>query len=514
MARKYIAITLAAAAVLASPAKAEWRQASSTHFVIYSEDNEKTIRDFASKLERYDATMRIMRGLPDPEVSPGNRLTIFVVPGMGAVRKLYGKGGGNVGGFYMGRVEGSFAITPRESGDSDGFEQIVLLHEYAHHFMLQSYPGAFPAWLIEGFAEFNSTAKFEKDGAVGIGLPANHRAYGLMAMTPIKIEKLLASSVEQLNDDEKDGFYGRGWLLTHYLTLDPARRGQLSAYLALINKGTESLAAAKTAFGDLTALDKELNRYLNRPSLTYVRLAGEKIAIKPVTVRTLTPGESAVMDVRIRSKRGVDAAGAKALLPLVRKAAAPYPKEALAQVTLAEAAYDAGEYAEAEAAADRAIAADPKAVEPLIYKGRVKMALASEAPDADVATWREVRKWFLAANKIEPDDPEPLTLYYQTFLAEGAKPTANATEALEQALSLVPQDSSLRWMLARQKLEEGKAEEARQTLAPVAFDPHGGPEAAAASTVLEALKSGGTKAALAAFGAAEKAQEAAEGSGK
>ena len=296
MKSRILAFALAiAAAAAVSPAEAAWRQASSAHFVIYSEDDEKTLREFATKLERYDAAMRYMRGLPDPEISPQNRLTVFVVPSVNAVRKLYGKGGSGIGGFYTGRASGSYAISPRSIGAGGNIdEQIVLLHEYAHHFMMQTYPGAFPAWLIEGFAEFHSTARFDKDGAVGLGLPANHRAYGLLAMQPIRIEKLLASSVDDLADAEKDSFYGRGWLLTHFLTLDASRRGQLTAYVAQINSGTDSLTAARKVFGDLAELDKELNRYVRQRTLRYVRLAPEVIKVKPISVRPLSPGEAAI----------------------------------------------------------------------------------------------------------------------------------------------------------------------------------------------------------------------------
>ena len=511
MVRFLLCLSLLAAA---APADATWRQASTDHFVIYSEDSPKTLNEFATKLERYDAAMRYIRGLPDQKPSPSNRLTIFVVRSVGAVEKLYGKGGSNVAGFYMGRATGSFAITPRSSGGGSQYdlnEQIVLLHEYAHHFMLQTYPGAFPAWLIEGFAEFNSTAKFEADGGVGIGLPANHRAYGL-SVRPMKMEKLLTATVAGLKPDEVDSLYGRGWLLTHYLTFDPARKGQLTAYIAAINNGTGSLDAARKAFGDLNKLDRELDNYVAQRTLSYFKIPPDKFRIGQIDIRDLAPGEAAVMDVRIRSKRGVNEAQAKALVPLVRKAATPFPKDALAQVTLAEAEYDAGNYAEAEAAADRAIAADPKSVEGLIYKGRAKVAMASAAGKTDAAAWKEARKWFLAANKIEADDPEPLMLFYSSFLAAGAQPTANAALGLEWALKLAPQDSSLRWMMAQQHLRDGKAADARAALAPVAFDPHGGAQAEAAAGIIAKLDSGGVKAALEAWEKRSKEEAGASGS--
>ena len=507
---RYWKIALAAAVAAASPANAAWRMASSDHFVIYSDDSAKNLHDFATKLERYDEAMRYMRGVPDPELSPSSRLTIFAVASFDKVSKLYGKGGSNVGGFYMGRASGSVAIAPRYRGTSSDVnvynEQIVLLHEYAHHFMLQTFPGAFPAWLIEGFAEFNSTAKFEKDGGVGLGLPANHRGYGLLTTMPIKIEKLLTASVGTLKPVERDQLYGRGWLLTHFLTFSQERQGQLSTYISEINKGTTSLEAAKKAFGDLAQLDRDLNKYVKQPKITFLNLPADKIKIGSIHIRDLTPGEAAVMELRIRSKRGVDRNQANELVPLVRKAAAPYPKDVLAQVTLAEAEYDAGNFAEAEAAADRAIAADPKSVEALIYKGRALMGAAAAARKTDVATWKEVRKWFLAANKIEPNDPEPLMLFYESFLAAGMRPTANAALGLEQALEFAPQDTNLRMMMAQQHLLDGKGAEARAALAPVAFAPHGGDAATMATAIIAKLDSGGVKAALDAWGALARQQ--------
>ncbi len=497
---------------LAAPAQADWRQASTDHFVIYSEDSASTLKEFATKLERYDAAIRSVRNLPDEKPSPSNRLTVFVVSSMAKVQKLYGKGGESIGGFYTGRATGSVAITPRLGGGSgEGTqEQIVLLHEYAHHLMFQTYPGAFPAWLIEGFAEFHSTAKFEKDGSVGLGLPANHRAYGLLMAKPLKIEKLLTASVGELNVEERDVLYGRGWLLTHYLTFEPSRKGQLSTYLLEMNKGVSSLDAARKAFGDLAKLDKDLDAYVRQRRLTYFKLSADKISIGKIELRELTPAEDAVMDVRIRSKRGVDEAEAKALVPLARKAAAPHPKDVLAQTTLAEAEYDAGNYAEAEAAADRALATDPKAVEALIYKGRAKMAIAAAAKKSDDATWKEVRKWFLVANRVEPEDPEPLLLYYQSFGEARQRATANAASGLVYALQLAPQDMGLRMMVAHQHLVDGKAADARAALGPIAYSPHGGKMAEFASAIIAKIDAGGAKAALQ---ASEEAASAEEGAG-
>jgi tetratricopeptide (TPR) repeat protein len=435
-----------------------------------------------------------------------------VVDDVDAVQKLYGKGERNVAGFYMGSATGSVAYTPRSSFDSGEYgmtEQVVLFHEYAHHFMLGNYGAAFPAWLIEGYAEFHSTARDERDGSVGIGIPAFHRAYGLMGGPSLSIEKLLTVSGSDLKPGEADTFYGRGWLLIHYLSFERSRGGQLDTYLKELNNGTPSLEAAKKAFGDLKKLQGDLNAYLRRPSFTYEKILPSAIKIGPVAVRELSPGEEAVMGVRMRSKRGVDRAEATKLVPLARKAAAAYPDVAFAQVTLAEAEYDAGNYKEAEAAADRAIAADPKSVEGLIYKGRARMALADAEKVRDPKVWAEIRKFFRLANSIDAEDPEPLMLFYTSFLAAGMEPTKNAAAGLAYALALAPQDDSLRWMAGQQHLRDGKAPEARAALAPLAFDPHGGESAKWAGKIIAKLDSGGVEAALAEWEQMGKTAEAA-----
>jgi predicted Zn-dependent protease len=122
------------------------------------------------------------------------------------------------------------------------------------------------------------------------------------------------------------------------------------------------------------------------------------------------------------------------------------------------------------------------------------MALAEGKRDAGL--WKEARKWIVAANKLEPDDPEPLVLYYTSFMEQGQKPSAAAVMGLQRALELAPQDRSLRMTVARQHLIDGKAAEARAALAPLAFDPHAGGMGKFVGTIIQAIDSGGAKAAL------------------
>jgi tetratricopeptide (TPR) repeat protein len=383
---------------------ADWREVTTDHFIVYSEEPAAAVAAYAEKLERFDLALRRLHGMKE-EVPPASaKLTVYVLPGPEAVSDMYGRKGGSIGGFYVPHARGAIAFTPRPSrqgGRGDFTGQLILLHEYAHHFMLSNFSAAFPSWYVEGFAEFAGTAEFNEDGSVVIGRPPQFRAQSIHGRTTSLTVSEMVQPNRRYTDTERAELYGRGWLLTHYLNFHAARKGQLGTYIRSLNAGKDPVAAAKETFGDLDVLDKELNRYA----------AGKLLAVKfdpapgrkfDVRVRELTPGENATMQVRMRSRRGVDLEEAKRLLPAARRAAAPYPNDAVAQRVLAEAEFDAGNLAEAEAAADRALAADPNFAEATVYKGMVRLQQALDAKDGDAPAWREARRLFAG----QPPGPE------------------------------------------------------------------------------------------------------------
>jgi hypothetical protein len=184
--------------LLLSPAAASaaepWRMASSANFVIYAQYTPEALRNYAAQLERFDKAMRVLRRLPDTPVGNANRLTIFVVQNDETAAKLAGAPGSDIVGFYRSRAGASIAVSSREKAEhwSDLTPQIVLLHEYTHHFMLRRFPAAYPTWFVEGFAEFYATARFRPDGGMEIGAPANHRAYGIAVIQNPDLPRMLA----------------------------------------------------------------------------------------------------------------------------------------------------------------------------------------------------------------------------------------------------------------------------------------------------------------------------------
>jgi tetratricopeptide (TPR) repeat protein len=488
--RAALAVALAVAGI---PAHAAWYEAKSSHFIIDGDVDAQELKDYATKLERFDQAVRMARGMPDPQLTDAGKLRIYFVRN---AREWADLGGGYALGIYYSRAEGSYAFVPKMKGDSvrDMNSDILFFHEYAHHLMFQNWAAALPTWFVEGFAEFLSTAKVNDDGSVILGAAANHRSTGVHSLHhDLPLSQMLGDSERWLSGWQWELTYSRGWLLTHYLTFEPSRRGQLDRYIANIQSGKGALESAKAAFGDLNQLDNELDRYAASKEITGVLLRPDPAKLGTISVRALSEAQSALMPIQMRSDFGVPTPFAGILAGKARKLAEAYPWDPFAQTTLAQTEYLAKNYAAAEAAADRALTTDPNYVRALIYKGRAEMALAKTK--AAAVDWSKVRGLFAKANHLDTENAEPLMLYYLSFEAAKEPPTDSATKGLLYALVLAPRDQTLRWLAVRQLLRDRNIDEAKRTLVPLAYDPHGGSRDKA-DQVLTAIQTGDPAKAL------------------
>ncbi|TCP30654.1 hypothetical protein EV292_11211 [Sphingomonas sp. BK235] len=474
----------------AAPAAAAWQEASSPHFLVYSDDDPAEVTAFATTLERFDKAMRVMRGLPDTPVSAAQRVTVYVLKDVRAVQRLLGSSG--VAGVYLPRVSGAIAFVPRETHDRGKLAlsaQAVLLHEYAHHFMFATWgERPFPAWFVEGFAEFNATAIVQPDRIL-FGAPPLYRAVGMIDTDQVPARDLLlrSPSERKMTPEQRQTFYGRAWLLTHYLTLGRGERETMRGYFDTLDHKTAAEAAA--TLGDPRQLDKALNAYARSKRLPMFGIKLADLPIGAVTVRALGAAEAAIMPVRQRSQRGVDSRSARGVVEEARLVAARFPSDPAVQVALAEAEYDAGDYAAADAAAARALAASPKLGRAMMYRGMAQEALAAADKSTDAARWKTVRGWFRDANRLDPEDPWPLAAFYQAYARSGEPMSANAEKGLAYAYQLAPFDRGLAISVAMMHIKHQRRDEAAAALRRVAYDPHGGQTAEWAMTLLTALQS-------------------------
>jgi tetratricopeptide (TPR) repeat protein len=477
--------------VLVSPANADWLEASSDHFVIYADQDEKTATGFAQRLELFHAAMaRLYRNAGSrlgSKPSPSNRVTVFVLESDKDVRRLAGLKTPYVAGYYRARAGASVALVPKLTRTTTQYgmpAEAILLHEYAHHFMAGMTARAYPRWFVEGFAEFFASARFEPD-RIGVGAPPAYRAAEFVWAKDVPIRKLLDFAGPPIDPKgDPNSFYAQSWALYHFLVFEPERSGQLAKYEALLSKGTPALEAAVQAFGDLNKLSREMEAYIHRKRLSYVTIARTSLDASPITVRKLRPGEAEMMPVHMESTLGVDREEALALLPEARRIAGKHAGDPAVLAALAEAEYDAGNDDAAIEAADRALAIDPREINARLQKGYAsfrKVENGALPPES----WRDVRGQFVDANKVENDHPVPLVRYYMTYSRQGIAPTRTAVEGLEWAMALAPYDPNVRWAVAQQMVHDQRLQEAILTLQPLAYSPH--PEAGS-SEALELLK--------------------------
>lgn len=490
-ARRLQACILAALSLLALPgaARAEWLEASSPNFVIHADASESSITRYSQELERYHAAMALVTGQQAIVPSPSNRVTVYVVSSVSEVRRILGDKSGNVAGVYFPRAGGSLAITPRVTGggrDID-FSKFVLLHEYAHHFMIGSSAFPMPRWYSEGGAEFFASAKFEANGDVWLGRANEFRAGEIFFAKDVTATNLLdPATYRPPSGRGYDAYYGKSWTLFHYLSMDQTdRKGQMVQYLRQLVEGKSLREAALASFGDLEKLDKDLDSYLARSRISAFKIPADRIKPGATSVRKLSPGEAAIMPVMIRSKRGVDTEQAAALIVEARAIAARFSGDAGVLAALAEAEHDSGHYAEAITAADAALAIDPRRVNAYVQKGFSLYKLAEDS--GQPADFRKARSVFLALNRIENDHPIPLIYNYRTIMAETGRAPPTAILGLERASELAPFDLGLKYMVALRQLADGKRDAAKANLAPIAFNPHGGSMASEAQAMIERI---------------------------
>ena len=493
-----------AAAVLgwAAPANADWYQAKSKHFTVYADESPADLKKFAEQLERFDAAVRVGRGVPDVKEGASSRVTLFVLRDLAAVREIYGDANAPIGGFYLPKASGSVAFVPQRNpeGKFDLSGQNIFFHEYTHHLMFEDTDRPLPQWVSEGFAEFFASPKFNDDGSVTIGAPPLYRAQTLYDNFGLPLDKMLSGEYLYITLPEFASIYGRGWLLTDLLTFDPHRRGQMTTYLNEIQSGVPALKAAHDAFGDFHELDRELNALFKKDSFTVTTIPAAKLNIPPVSIRPLTPAEADDIDVMARLARGESKAHGNS--GKARSVAEKYPADADAQSVLAQADVADEQPEAAVQAADRALQLNPQSLDALVAKGEALLDIAKKNPPA--ANWDAVRQPLLQANKVDPEAAQPLLLFYQSYVDQGVHPTKNAIDALSYAVVLAPQDDKLRMQLVKQLIDDNQLEDARKALVTIAFSPHQGKWHDATVALYDALTANNQATAKVKWDAAEK----------
>lgn len=479
-------LLLVFAALLATPAEAQWRQATTRHFIIHGAADESTIREAAVRLEKYHFLLRALTGAR--EAASPVKLKVYLMRNPAGVQgTMPGGGGGGVLGYYYATARGAFNVNTlrgpslgragiRAGSDNSANEigQQVLLHEYAHHFMYQYFPNNYPTWYSEGFAEFVSTAMIGDNDVIEVGHPPPLRTITLSQNTWLPLERMLTARSYGDVGADIGMLYAEGWLLVHYLFTQPGGKDQLRRYLELIGSGQTYQQATEAVWG---AGARELNsalRSYSRSRLNALRLPFRAIDVGPIEMRDLRPAEEALILSDIRLSAGVLQSEAQEFAVYVRRQAVRFPNDPYALRLLAEAEDAAGNYAASGQAAERLLALVPGDPKGLMLRASAQMEALRAAGNDSEEAWQEAREHLLEANRRDPNDAQVLLAYYQSFSSERQVPPAHAQNSLVRAMNLVPQDGYLRYLVAADFEARDMIEEAITIIRPVASSAHAG----------------------------------------
>ncbi len=458
--------------LFALPAQAQWRRAESANFIVYGTGSETQLRQRVELLEDFDRLLRTITTISAPPAP--NKLHIYIVSGNDDLRALRPVSR-SIAGFYIATPDGIAAFVDGRSEDG-GNE--ILFHEYLHHFMMQYAPNAYPAWYVEGFAEYLQTTRFSPR-RIDIGTYSEGRAYSITSGNWLPIERVLFGSTEGLNRQQSESYYALSWLIAHYFYSTPDRQAALRRYLADAREG-DAAAALEAATGMApAAFNDELRRYIRGGRISFRRMTREPPTPAQVAISSLprSAGDMILHEAALRI--GILDDARQAQLERIRAAAARHAQDAYAMRVLAHAELLHGDAAVADRLLEQLLAAAPDDAE-LLYLRGLRHLVAAENGDDWETDARQARIWFARAHQADENHFQTLFRYAQSMRGERGYVSENMENILLLAHQLAPQVSAITLNAAAMLMNRGALAEADAMLHPLAADPHDTSLAAAA----------------------------------
>lgn len=494
----------------AAPARAEWQRAETEHFIIYGDVSERTLRTYATKIERFDALLRTYYPIESDVQIP--KLEIYLADGARDMRRILPGGSDSIAGFYSADAGRIYTVTNISNPEALS----TLFHEYAHHFMFQMSAEAYPSWFVEGFAEYYSTVVMEPEkievGREDRGRMLMFTQLGSNEWAPLA--DVLKWRISRSGRARIFDYYAQAWALTHYLMSSPERQRMLSQYLNAVIRGGDPIAAMQAATGRTPdELQSDLRRYfLGR--ITYYTPQID-IPMPEVAISTLAPDEGPLIwfDLRLddtpvvvspdndpddprsaerRAQMAREAAEHRAeLITDALAAAARRPGQRMAMLVAARAHRLNGDPAAGLAALEPLLSDTSTDADALRIAAALLMDQARAEPDSGNAPSRRrlAMSYLGQAMELKPLDFRIYLGLNDTRRGQTAYPTANDISTLEVATALAPQADESRLRLAEAYMSRSLWSEAKTMLDPVANAPHPGADRVRARTMLATIAS-------------------------
>jgi hypothetical protein len=485
-------VGLSACLGVSAHAAENWVRAESEHFVITSSTTEAKTVSYVQKLEAFHALTNMLLGTAGGTAQAKFQIYLLDDPEqMKVVRPNFAD---NVGGVYFHCGEGSVAYAKAPGYTRQEENLTTLFHEYAHHVTFQHARTYYPAWFIEGFAEYLSTA-YPARGSISIGESSTMRNYTLDRENWLGFDKILDPKFRIDGDKDADArtmwrFYAQSWLLAHYMLSDPARTKALYAYFTAAGGGADPIASWESATGiKVDTLQRVLQRYSDNMFFMNVPLADYPES--SIRVTRLPKGtEQYVLKASLLTTCPSWEYG-KTLLAGIEARKAALAGDLQYRFELAKAQLLFGELGEAETALTEIHAARPDDFDVNYLMGRVRFAQSERAEGAAKSErMDQARAFFMAAYRANKFDAANLYYLARSFSNKPNYPDGNVLNAADSAHHLAPAVWEYAFFDFSVNLRNNRRDKAAAVLAPLGNDPHNPAQAARVQKALEAIKAG------------------------
>jgi tetratricopeptide (TPR) repeat protein len=263
----------------AHPSRADempWKEIRSPHFRVITNGSDRDGRHVAKAFEQMRSTFanqftgfRLDSAAPLLLLAPENESTAKML-----MPEFWEHEGPKYAGVFFHTWETENAVVRLDLITSDRINPDtfnVVYHEYVHSLLHLNFRWL-PRWLDEGLAEFYGFTRYEGSQTF-IGAPprSNHYLDVLYRHPPLPLVDFLEKRSSYSRDEgDTHLFYAQAWALTHFLIMGPGmdRGDRLKRFFNALQRGTEQKKAFQDAFGDLAAVQKAYENYLNRFAFT------------------------------------------------------------------------------------------------------------------------------------------------------------------------------------------------------------------------------------------------------
>ncbi len=400
----------AAPAAMAGP----WLRLESAHAVIYSDNGEKKVRDYALHMEVFNlASDKMFAEIGDTHVEIPRKQTFYYMEAPREFKLIRPAIANNAFSPELGCPDyGRSYFSVMQEFNNRSIDDRYINADLAY--LMRSYTGikieeyfskAPPVWLKAGLQDYFMTMNIVKgDVVVGLPLPdmmadENYHIFESSMFYPI--DDIISG--EPMRSGNSQVARVEQWTVVSHLMSTPEGRAQLADYLDRLRKSENKITAFHAATGlDDAAVRAIYDGYVHKnvPFLTYhfdvaadgdmavTRLPdyGQDVPLMLAAVRTCPPraqGETLLGDLRALSTR--------------------FPQDGLVGEATALAEIDFGDPEHARANLDRRLAANPQDVEALLEKARMIIAIGTAAGgDVRTARYTEARDLLTEAQTLDP----------------------------------------------------------------------------------------------------------------